>query len=403
MKTRPSFSCKGFREPGARRGMRDVAVIGSGVTKFGKHDVSVLRLLAEASMEALRDSKTNNEKFGMVLVGNMASGEFEGKSGIANALVSDLALEPAFASKIENTSGSGGAAFLAGWLSVASGQSDLSLVAGGERMSSVSTERATEIIASLTHEEEFKQGVTLLSFAGLTARHYMERYGAPREAIAKVAVKNHDNGCLNPNAQFQKRITVEQVLSSPIIADPLRLYDFCPITDGAAALVLAPLEKARSFVGKPVRVAGVGGATDTHVVHEREDLTVMSAVKRAGENAYRMSGKGPKDIEVAELHDMFTLMEIIQSEDLGFFKKGEGWRAVEDGVTSRSGKLPINTSGGLKAKGHPIGATGVAQLAEVTRQLQGVCGDRQVEARLGLACNVAGFGNNAVVSILERT
>jgi acetyl-CoA acetyltransferase len=179
------------------------------------------------------------------------------------------------------------------------------------------------------------------------------------------------------------------------------LYDFCPITDGAAALVLAPSEKAKSFVNKPVRVAGVGGATDTHIVHEREDLTAMGAVKLAGEGAYRMAGKGPKDIQVAELHDMFTLMEIILSEDLGFFKKGEGWKAVEAGITSRTGRLPINTSGGLKAKGHALGATGVAQLAEVTQQLQGVCGARQVSARVGLACNVSGFGNNAVVSILE--
>ncbi len=381
--------------------MRDVAVIGSGVTKFGKHDVSVLQLLAEASMKALRDSKTTNEKFGMVLVGNMASGELEGKSGIANALVSDLALEPAFASKIENTSGSGGAAFLAGWLSVASGQSDLTLVAGGEKMSSVSTERATEIIASLTHGEEYRQGVTLLSFAGLMTRHYMERYGATREAIAKVAVKNHENGCLNPNAQFQKKITLEQVLNSPIIADPLRLYDICPITDGAAAIVIAPSDTARSFVDNPVRVAGVGGATDSHVVQEREDLTVLGAVKRAAEKAYRMAGKGPKDVQVAELHDMFTLMEIVQSEDVGFFEKGEGWKAVEAGITSRAGRLPINTSGGLKAKGHPLGATGVVQLAEVTQQLQGVCGARQVSARVGLTCNLAGFGNNAIVSILE--
>jgi len=383
--------------------MRDVAVIGSGVTKFGKHDKGVVQLLGEASMVALRDSKTMDARFGSVFVGNMASGEFEGRTGIATALAGDLALEPAFASKVENTSGSGSAAFYQGWLSVASGQTDLALVAGGEKMSSVSTERATEVIASLTHEEEFKQGVTLLSFAGMTTRHYMDRYGASRESLAMVAVKNHDNGSLNPNAQFQKRITVEEVLASPIIADPLRLYDFCPITDGAAAVVLAPFERAKSFVDRPVRVAGIGGGTDTYVVQERVDLTVLRAVKLAGERAYKMAGKGPADIQVAELHDMYTLMEIILSEDLGFFKKGEGWKAVEAGLTSRSGRLPINTSGGLKAKGHALGATGVAQVAEVTQQLQGVSGARQVNAAVGLACNVAGFGNNSIVSILERS
>ena len=381
--------------------MRGVAVVGVGLTKFGKHEEGVIQLLSRASLDALRDSKTEGEEFGAVFVANMGSGEFEGKTGIHNALIGDLALEPAFGSRIENTSGSGGAAFLQGWLSVASGQSDMVLVAGGEKMTSVSTERATEIIATLTHEEEFKQGVTLLSFAGLTARHYMERYGAPREAIAKVAVKNHRNGALNPHAQFQKAITLEQVLTSPMIADPLRLYDFCPITDGAAALVLAPRERASSYTDKAVRVSGVAGASDTHVVHEREDLTVLKAVKLAGEAAYRMSGKTPAEIQVAELHDMYTLNEIIQSEDLGFFAKGKGWKAVEEGLTEREGRLPINTSGGLKSKGHPIGATGVAQVAEITQQLQGRCGARQVRAGVGLACNVAGFGNSAVVSILE--
>jgi len=355
-----------------------VAVIGFGLTKFGKHEESVIQLLSRASLDALRDSRTEEEEFDAVFVANMGSGEFEGKTGIHNALIGDLALEPAFGSKIENTSGSGGTAFLQGWLSVASGQSDVVLVAGGEKMTSVSTERATEIIATLTHEEEFKQGVTLLSFAGMTARYYMERYGAPREAIAKVAVKNHRNGVLNPNAQFQKA------------------------TDGAAALVLAPFERARSYTDRVVKVSGVAGASDTHVVHERDDLASLKAVKLAGEAAYKMARKTPADIQVAELHDMYTLNEIIQSEDLGFFVKGKGWKALEEGLTEREGRLPINTSGGLKSKGHPIGATGVAQVAEITQQLQGRCGARQVKADVGLACNVAGFGNSAVVSILEK-
>jgi len=382
--------------------MRDVAIIGAGMTKFGKHEKNVIQLLAEASLNAFKEAKAEDERFDSVFVGNMSSGEFEGKTGIANALASDLGLEPAFASKVENTSGSGGAALYLGWMSVALGQSDMTLVVGGEKMTSVSTEAATDIIATLTHEVEYRQGVTLLSFAGLMARHYLERYGAPREVLAKVAVKNHENGSLNPNAHFQRTITVEQALASPVVADPLRLYDFCPISDGAAAVVMVPAERARSFTDKPVRVSGIAGATDTHVVSEREDLTVLRAVKLAGEKAYRMSGRTPKDVQVAELHDMFTLMEIVQSEDLGFFKKGEGWKAVESGVTTRSGRLPINTSGGLKAKGHPIGATGVAQAAEVAHQLQGMCGARQVEAQVGLTCNVAGFGNNAVVSLMER-
>lgn len=382
--------------------VRQVAIVGTGLTKFGKHEKNIVQILADASLAALRDSKTEREKFDGVFVANFASGEFEGKTGIANALTSDMALEPAFASRIDNTSGSGGAALYLGWMSVASGQSDMVLVAGGEKMTSVPTDVATDVIASLTHEEEYKQGVSLLSFAGLMARHYLERYDAPREVLAKVAVKNHENASLNPNAQFQKIITVEQALASPIIADPLRLYDFCPITDGAAAVVMVPAERARSFTERPVLISGMGGATDTHVVSEREDLTVLNAVRRASEKAYAASGRTPNDIQVAELHDMFTLMEIVQSEDLGFFRKGEGWKAVETGITRRDGRLPINTSGGLKAKGHPIGATGVAQVAEITYQLQGRCGARQVDASVGLTCNVAGFGNNAVVSILER-
>lgn len=382
--------------------MRPVAVIGCGVTKFGKHDRSVVDLLAEASLKALEDSNTLEGDFDAVYVGNMASGEFEGRSGIANALVSELGLEPAFASKIENTSGSGGAAVLAGWMSVASGQSDLTLVAGGEKMTSVSTEEVTDIIATLTHPDEYKHGVTLLAFAGLQARYYLEKYKAPRESLAKVAVKNHHNATLNPTAQFQKTITVQDVLDSPVVADPLRLYDFCPITDGAAAIVLCPAERARKHAEDPVAISGIGGATDTHVVHERADPTVLKSVKRAAEKAYRMAGRDPRQVDVAELHDMSTLLEIIQSEDVGFFPKGTGWKAVEDGTTSLKGELPINTSGGLKAKGHPIGGTGVAQVVEVTNQLRGKCDKRQVEAEVGLTCNVAGFGNNTVVTILER-
>jgi acetyl-CoA acetyltransferase len=278
----------------------------------------------------------------------------------------------------------------------------LTLVVGAEKMTSVPTDAATEIIASLTHESENSQGVTLLSFAGLLARQYMERYGAPREALAKVAVKNHSNALRNPKAQFQKLITVQDVLAAPMIADPLGLLDFCPISDGAAAVVLAPAESARSFTNLPVGILGMAGATDTHVIHQREDLTVMKAVKLAAERAYRMAKTTPESVEVAEVHDMSTILEIVESEDLGLFKKGEGWRPLQTGETEIGGRLPINPSGGLKAKGHPIGATGVAQVSEITRQLQGRCESRQVKADLGLTCNVAGFGNGATVTILER-
>ncbi|MFQ5919942.1 MAG: thiolase family protein [Thermoplasmata archaeon] len=379
--------------------MRDVTVLSYGLTPFGRHDASVVDLLSMASLRALEDGGAGSVD--AVFVGNMSSGEFEGKSGIASALVSELGLEPAFPSKVENTSGSGGAAFLWGWAGIAAGLYDRVLVAGGERMTSVDTGRATEIIASLTHPVEHAQGITLPGYAGLMARAYLDRYDAPREALAAVAVKNHFNGARNPNAQFQSEVTTERVLDSPLIADPLRLFDFCPMTDGAAALILSAADAPGGNPEDAVRVRGVGGASDTQVVHEREDLTAMKAVRLAASRAYAMADLGPDSIEVAEVHDMATILEVVQTEELGFFPRGEGWKAAEEGVTSLRGSKPVNTSGGLKAKGHPLGATGVAQIAEVCAQLRGKAGDRQVRARIGLACNVAGFGNDSVVTILE--
>ena len=382
--------------------MRSVAIVGCATTKFGRSDKDVVGLLAEASLAAMDDAGLDGVRFDDVFVGNMASGEFEGISGLANLLVSELGLEPASAMKVEYASGSGGAAFRAGWMAVASGQSELALVAGGEKMTSVSTKEATEIIASLAHPWEKAQGVTMPSLAGLLARAYIARFGATREALAAIAVKNHSNGALNPNAQFQRRITIEDVLNSPVISDPLRVYDFCPITDGAAALVLAPVE-AQPPAEKSVVVSGIGAATDTQTLQERADVLRMASVRVAGERAYRMAGIGPGDIDVAELHDMATILEVVESEELGFFPPGKGWDAVERGITKLDGPLPINTSGGLKAKGHPVGATGVAQIAEIAQQLQGRCGPRQVEAGIGLACNVAGFGSGSIVTVLRRS
>ena len=265
-----------------------------------------------------------------------------------------------------------------------------------------STAEATDVIASLTHPVEYKHGVTLPSFAGLTARHYLERYDAPRESLAKVAVKNHRNGVDNPHAQFQKEIDVETALDSPVVADPLRLYDFCPITDGASALLFCPADVAAEYTDDYALVTGVAGATDTHVVHEREDPTTMGAVIDSGEAAYEMAGVEPDDVDVAELHDMFTILEFLQMEGLGFAEAGEAWQQVEAGRTERDGELPVNTSGGLKSKGHPLGATGVAQGYEIYKQLVGEAGPRQVvDPDVGLACNVGGFGNCVTTTIME--
>jgi acetyl-CoA C-acetyltransferase len=382
--------------------MENVAIIGASMTQFGQRDGWVRELLAEAGKACLEDSGVAPDAIEHLYVSNMASGEFEGQTGVPNALAHDLSALPAYTSRIDQTSSSGGAGVYHAWQSVASGASDMTLLVGGEKMTHKTTAEATDVIASLTHPVEYKQGVTLPSFAGLTARLYLDTYDAPRESLGKVAVKNHKNGVDNPKAQFQKEVDLDTVLESPIVADPLRLYDFCPITDGSAALMFCPESVAKEYTDDYVLVSGVGGATDTHVVHERADPTTMRGVVESSDQAYEMAGRDPDDIDVAELHDMFTILEFLQSEDLGFFEKGEGWKAVEEGITDRDGELPINTSGGLKSKGHPLGASGVAQAVEIYEQLQGEAGARQVDAEVGLTCNVGGFGNCVITTILEQ-
>ncbi|RDZ65223.1 3-ketoacyl-CoA thiolase [Haloferax sp. Atlit-12N] len=381
--------------------MDRVAIIGASMTQFGQRDAWIRELLAEAGQAALADADVSPDEIEHLYVSNMASGEFEGQTGVPNALAHDLAAMPAYTARIDQTSSSGGAGVYAAWQSVASGASDMTMLVGGEKMTHRSTAESTDVIASLTHPVEYKHGVTLPSFAGLTARLYLDTYDAPRESLGKVAVKNHKNGVDNPHAQFRKEVDLDTVLDSPVVADPLRLYDFCPITDGSAALVFCPESVAREYTDDYAVVSGIGGATDTHVVHERADPTTMGGVVNSSEIAYEMADLEPDDIEVAELHDMFTILEFLQSEDLGFFEKGEGWKAVEEGVTDRDGDLPINTSGGLKSKGHPLGASGVAQVYEIYKQLIGDAGKRQVDADVGLACNVGGFGNCVTTTIME--
>ena len=383
--------------------MERVAIIGASMTQFGQREGEWIQdLLAEAGIECLEDAGVGADEVEHLYVSNMASGELEGQTGVPNALAHDLDAMPAYTQRVDQTSSSGGAGIFAAWQSVASGASDMTLLVGGEKMTHKTTGEATDVIASLTHPVEYKTGVTLPSFAGLTARHYLERFDAPRESLGKVAVKNHRNGVDNPHAQFQKEVELETILESPIVADPLRLYDFCPITDGSAALMLCPESVADEYADDYVVISGIDGATDTHVVHEREDPTVMGGVVESGKGAYEMSGRGPDDIDVAELHDMFTILEFLQMEGLGFAEQGEAWKLVEEGYTERdTGELPINTSGGLKSKGHPLGASGVAQGVEIYEQLVGEAGPRQVDADVGLCCNVGGFGNCVITTIME--
>ena len=381
--------------------MREVAIVGASMTQFGQRDAWIRDLLADAGTQLLTETPIARGGVDHLYVSNMASGEFEGQTGVANAVAHDLGVLPAYTQRIDQTSASGGAGLYAAWQSVASGASDATLLIGGEKMTHRSTGEATDIIASLTHPVEYKHGVTLPSFAGLTARAYLETYDAPRRSLAEVAVKNHRHGVDNPHAQFRKAVDIETVLESPMVADPLRLYDFCPITDGSAALLLVPAEQASQYTEQPVFVRGIAGATDTHVVHERPQLTHMGAVEESAKAAYAMADADPADVDVAELHDMFTILEFLQLEALGFAAEGTAWELAQDGRTHRDGTLPVNTSGGLKSKGHPLGATGVAQIYELYEQLRGTAGDRQVAADVGLACNVGGFGNCVTTTLLS--
>jgi len=391
-----------YTTAGSRSSMERVAVIDAAMTQFGQRDGWIRELLAEAGQACLDTAGVSPDAIEHLYVSNMASGELEGQTGVSNALAHDLGAVPAYTARIDQTSSSGGAGVYAAWQSIASGASELTLLVGGEKMTHRTTAEATDVIASLTHPVEYKHGITLPSFAGLTARLYLETYDAPREALGKVAVKNHRNGVDNPHAQFRKEVSLETVLESPIVADPLRLYDFCPITDGSAALLFCPESLAERYTDTYAIVSGIGGATDTHVVHERGDPTTMGGVVDSSDDAYEMAEITSDDIDVAELHDMFTILEFLQLEDLGFFEKGAGWKAADEGITARDGALPINTSGGLKSKGHPLGASGIAQVYEIYQQVTNNAGPRQVEAKTGLACNVGGFGNCVTTTILEN-
>ena len=385
--------------------MRDVAIIGCAMTKFGRLEgKDLMDILVEASLKAIEDAGVGDKEFDAVYVGNMMAGELAHQTAIASALVDRIALFPAAADRVENGPASGASAVKNGFLAIASGLADLVLVAGGEKMTSADTDVITDLVATMTHPTaEYVHGVTLPALAAMLTRLYMERYGLTERHLAMVAVKNHANGLKNPYAHIQRAITIEGAMGSQLIADPLRLYYTCPISDGAAAVVLCPADDAKKYCDTPVRIAGVGQATDVQSVHEREDPAVLKSVRLAARKAFEMAKLEPKDIDVVELHDAFEILEIVQSEDCGFFEKGKGHIAVEEGVTALDGELPINPSGGLKARGHPVGATGVAQIVELVWQLRGEAGERQVKgAERALACNFGGFGNNTVIHILER-
>jgi len=384
--------------------MRDVAVVGVGMTSFGELWETPLRSLwAEAALAALDDAGI--DKVDLITIGCMSSGLFTGQEHLASLLADELGMAGVPATRVESACASGGLAVRAAFAEVASGLSDTVLVTGVEKMTDVDGADATYALGTAADSEwEGFHGVTFPGLYAMLARVHMQKYGTTREQLAQVAVKNHANGLLNPHAQYHLKIDVGGVLNSTAVADPLNLFDCSPVTDGAAAVVLTTVERAREIAGdKPVVViTGSGMATDTVTLANRGELAELGAVKLAGERAYAMAGRKPEDINLVEVHDCFTIAEIMATEALGFFAPGEGGPAVEKGLTSLTGRIPVNTSGGLKSKGHPVGATGVAQVVEITTQLRGQAGQRQVTgATIGMAQNMGGSGGSSVVHILE--
>ena len=383
--------------------MRDVAVIGVGKTSFGAFPDRDLRSLAvEAGEKALKNGHVAPSQIESFYLGNFAGPSFVGQNHLAPYVSTALGIQGVPATRIEAACASSGSAFFHGWSEVASGVNDIVMVAGVEKMTSQTTARVSQILAEAGDcSGEMRAGNTFASLFAMIARRHMHDFGTKKEHLSAVAVKNHANGALNPDAHMRKVITLEQALNAKPIAEPLNLYDCSLISDGAAAAILVPLERAREFTDKPVRVLGIAQASDYVALDQKDDITTFPAVRRAAEKAYRMAGVSPKDIQFAELHDCFTIAEIIATEDLGFVARGEGGPYAFEGRTARTGERPVNTSGGLKAKGHPVGATGVGQIFDLVQQIRCEAGGRQIPRHsLGLAQNLGGSGATCVVTIL---
>ena len=385
--------------------MRPVAVVGLGKTPFGAFPDRDLRSLAvEAGEKCLRSAQATPQAIESFYLGNFAGPSFVGQNHLAPYVSTALGIRGVPATRIEAACASSGSAFYHAWTEVAAGVHDVVMVVGVEKMTSQTTARVSEILAAAGDcSGEMAAGNTFASLFAMIARRHMHDFGTRKEHLAAVAVKNHANGALNPDAHMRKVITMEQALAGKPIADPLNIYDCSLISDGAAAVILAPLERAAEFTAKPVRILGIAQASDYVALDQKDDITTFPAVRRASEAAYRMAGVTAGDIQFAELHDCFTIAEIIASEDLGFVPRGEGGPYALAGHSARDGWRPINTSGALKAKGHPVGATGVAQICDVALQIRGEAGARQIERRsLGLAQNLGGSGATCVVSILAE-
>jgi acetyl-CoA C-acetyltransferase len=383
-----------------RKGLMDVYISGVGMTKFGRSKDPLEKMMAEAGFLALKEAQL--ERVDAIYLGVMNVEEFVGDSNFATLLVDTLGLTGIPSTRVETASSTGAGAFETAFYAVASGHMKHVLVLAGEKMTHLPTAKTTRILSEAIDRSERRYGTTMPALAAMIAQKYAREFSLSplklEDILAQVAVKNHSNGTLNPYAQFRKMITKQDYLKSQMVSYPLRLYDCAPITDGASAMILTSQPA-------PIKVSGIGHATDTAAVRHRTSLTSFNSTKEAAQKAYTMAQLNPSGIQFAEVHDAFTLFEIIGTEDLGFFSAGEGWKALEEGTTHLRGRLPINPSGGLKARGHPVGASGLAQLVEIVYQLRGEAGaERQLErAEIGLAQSIGGLGNNNLVTILERT
>ncbi|MFC1744461.1 hypothetical protein ACFL35_10745 [Candidatus Riflebacteria bacterium] len=373
--------------------MDNVYIHGAGMTRFGRLQQSLSELFFQACEGAIFESGI--EDYDCIFVGAMNPEEFEGEANLASIITDLIGMVPTPAMRIETASATGAAIFQVAAMAVASGVYNRVLVLAGEKMTGVETIEATRILAEVISKNERNYGASMPALAALVTRRYMYDFGMNSKDLALVAVKNHFNASFNPYAHFRSRVSLEKVLTSKIIASPLRIFDCGPISDGAAAVVL-------SNEPSEVKLIGMGHGTDYLGVSYRESLTSFTSSVVAAKKAYKMAGIEPRDVDFAEIHDAFTSFEIIGSEDCGFFPEGHGYRALRDGKTQLDGSFPINPSGGLKARGHPVGASGLAQLVEIFWQLQGKCKERQVKGRVGLAQSIGGFATNNFVTILQR-
>jgi len=380
--------------------MREVAIVGAGMTRFGELWESSLRdMFVEAAAGALNDAGADHVD--SLYVGNMSGGQFVGQEHLGALMADHLGMSGVPALHVETACASGAAALRLAFMEVACGISDLVLAAGIEKMTDGAD--VTNVLATAADQElEVYYGITFPGLYAMIARAHMQKYGTTEEDMSWVSVKNHRHGAKNDKAQFRREVTLGEVMSSSMVAEPLRLLHCSPVSDGAAAVLVSPLDQAKRYTDRPVKIIGSGLATDSLALAHRQDPAFLDAVAKSAERAYQMAGIGPKDIQVAEVHDCFSIAEICCLEALGFVDKGNGGSAAREGLTTIGGRIPVNTSGGLKSKGHPVGATGIAQTIEIFQQLRGEGGERQVEnARIGLAQNMGGSGASSVVHIFQ--